>query len=275
MIRKAIINADEMGINESRSRGILEAHRKGVVTSATVLANSPLLETIAGWARESPALGLGVQLNLTDGPAILSHPKTLANRQGQFRGKADARRRLMEGRMDLEEIRTEFDLQIRRVRDHGIEPSHLAAQHHIHLYPGVMSALCWAAKRHGIQKVRMPREPVPAAGTISSQVYWELVRYQGLVSRAAETLATEGMVTSEHFRGVSFTGGIHFDRFLDVLARLPEGTTEVMVHPGLREAEGRGFSSEDRQKELGILTDPETRKAIEGYGINLITFREL
>jgi predicted glycoside hydrolase/deacetylase ChbG (UPF0249 family) len=275
MIRRMIVNADEMGIDEPRSRGILEAHLKGIVTSATVLANSLLLDTIAGWARESPLLGIGVQLNLTDGPAILSHPKTLTNRQGEFFGKADARRRLMEGRMDQEEIQAEFDLQVRRVRDHGIEPTHLASQHHVHLYPAVMTALCWAARRHDLHRVRLPREPVPSPGSVPSQVYWEMVRYQGLVARAAEILSAEKMVTSEHFRGLALTGGIHFDRFLDVIARLPEGTTEVMVHPGQREPGGRSFSSEDRQKELNILTDPETRKAVSGYGIELITFRDL
>jgi predicted glycoside hydrolase/deacetylase ChbG (UPF0249 family) len=138
-----------------------------------------------------------------------------------------------------------------------------------------MTALCWVAKRHAIGKARLPREPVPAPGTVPSQTYWELVRYQGLVPRAAEILAAEKIATSDHFRGISFTGGIHFDRFLDVLARLPEGTTEVMVQPGLREAGGRSFSSEDRQKELTILTDPETRQAINSYGIDLISFREL
>ena len=275
MVRRVIINADELGIDEPRNLGILEAHRKGIVTSATLLANSLHLETVAGWIRESPRLGVGVHLNLTEGPAVLSHPKTLADRRGHFYGKAEARRRLMEGRMDPEEIQAEFDLQIRRVRDAGIEPTHLDSQDHIHLYPGVMSAVCWAAKRHGIDRVRLPREPVPAPGTLSSQVYWEMIRYQGLVSRAAETLAAEGMRTTEHFRGIALTGGIHFDRFLDVLARLPEGTTELMVHPGHREPGGKSFPSEDRQKELNILTDPETRKAVDGYGIELICFRDL
>jgi predicted glycoside hydrolase/deacetylase ChbG (UPF0249 family) len=275
MIRRVIVNADEMGIDEPRSRGILEGHQKGIVTSTAVLANSALLDAIAGWVKESPSLGVGVQLNLTDGPAILSHPRTLANRKGEFFGKAEARRRLMEGRMDPEEIQTEFDLQVRRVRDHGIEPTHLASQHHIHLFPAVMTALCWAARRHGLHRARLPREPVPSPGTVSSRVYWEMVRYQGLIPRAAEILTAEKMTTTDYFRGLSFTSGIHFDRFLDVLARLPEGATEVMVHPGHREPGNKSFSSEDRQKELNILIDPETRKAISSYGIDLITFRDL
>jgi len=275
MIRRVIINADELGIDEPRSRGILEAHRRGIVTSTTVLANSLQLETVAGLVRELPRLGVGVHLNLTEGPAILSHPRTLADRQGQFFGRAEARRRLMEGRMEAEEIQAEFDLQVRRIRDVGIEPTHLDSRNHIHLYPGVMSALCWAGRRHGIDRVRLPREPVPAPGTVSPQIYWEMIRSQGLVSRAAETLAAEGMRTTEHFRGIALAGGIHFDRFLDVLARLPEGTAEVMVHPGHREPGGKNFSSEDRQRELDILTDPEARKAIDGYGIDLISFRDL
>jgi predicted glycoside hydrolase/deacetylase ChbG (UPF0249 family) len=275
MKRRVIINADAMGIDEPRSRGILEAHRKGIVTSTSVLANSLLLEMIAAWARESPRLGMGVHLNLTEGAAILSHPRTLTSRHGQFFGKEEARRRLMEGRIDPEEIQTEFDLQIRRVRDAGIEPTHLDSHDHVHLYPRVMTALCWAGRRHGLTRVRLPREPVPAPGALSSQVYWEMVRCQGLVPRAAEILAAEGYSTTEHFRGTSLTGGIHFDRFADMLAKLPEGTTEVMVHPGLRGPGSTGFVGEDRQRELNLLTDPETRKAIETYGIGLISFRDL
>jgi predicted glycoside hydrolase/deacetylase ChbG (UPF0249 family) len=275
MIRRVIINADELGIDQPRTLGIFEACRKGVVTSTTVLANSKLLEALAHQAGEVPNLGVGVHLNLTDGAPILSHPKTLADRQGRFFAKLEARRRLMEGRMDLEEIRAEFDLQIRRVRDAGIEPSHLDSLHHIHLYPGVMSAVCWAARRHGIDKIRLPREPVPAPGSVSSQVYWELVSYQGLVTKAADVLFAEGLRTSDHFRGIALSGGIHFDRFLDVLARLPEGTTEVMVRPGQREPGGKNFASEDREKELRILTDPETRQAISGYDIELISYRSL
>ena len=275
MIRRMIINADDLGIDEPRSRGILEAHRKGIVTSGTLLGNTPLLEQVRGWILDCPRLGIGVHLNISEGSAILSHPRTLVDRQGQFFGKAETLRRLMEGRLDVEEIQTEFDLQIRRIRDAGIEPTHLDAHHHVHLYPGVMAALCWTARRHDISKVRLPREPVPAPGTISSAIYWELVRYQGLVSKAAETLTAAGLRTTDHFRGIALKAGIHLDRFVDVLARLPEGTTEVMVHPRLAQAGTRSFATEDREKELRLLTDPGTRKAVAEHGIELITFREL
>ena len=275
MNRRVIINADEMGIDEPRSHGILEAHEKGVVTSASIMANSPHLESLAGLLREHSGLGVGVHLNLTEGSPILSHPQTLADRQGRFFERAEARRRLMEGRLDLEEVRSEFDLQIRRVKDSGIEPTHLDSLHHIHVYPGVMTALCWAARRHGIVKVRLPREPVPLPGSVPSQIYWELVRYQGLVTKASEVLFAEGMKTSDHFRGIAFSGGIHLDRFMDVMARLPEGTTEIMVRPGKREPGGKSFVSEDRERELRILTDPEIRSAISTSDIELISYRKL
>ena len=156
MSRRVIINADEMGIDEPRSRGILEAHEKGVVTSASIMANSPHLENLAALLRGHPGLGVGVHLNLTDGSPILSHPRTLADRQGQFFQKAEARRRLMEGRLDLEEIRSEFDLQIRRAKDAGIEPTHLDSLHHIHVYPGVIDRKSTRLNSSHIQKSRMP-----------------------------------------------------------------------------------------------------------------------
>jgi predicted glycoside hydrolase/deacetylase ChbG (UPF0249 family) len=48
-----------------------------------------------------------------------------------------------------------------------------------------------------------------------------------------------------------------------------------MVRPGKREPGGKSFVSEDRERELRILTDPETRSAIEKYGIELISYRKL
>src|SRR5690242_19649687 len=100
MIRRVILNADEMGIDEARTEGILEASRKGVVTSTTVLANSKLLDALARQLSEVPNLGVGVHLTLPAGSPILSHPRTLPARQARFFAKAEARRRLMEGRMD-------------------------------------------------------------------------------------------------------------------------------------------------------------------------------
>lgn len=275
MARRAIINADDLGLDEPRSQGILDAHRKGILTSATLLGNTPWLEAVPGWLKAHPSLAVGIHLNISEGLSILSHPLTLTDKKGQFLGKEEARRRLMEGRIDPEEIRTEFDLQVRRIRDAGIEPTHLDSHHHVHLYPGVMELLCWVARRHGINKVRLPREPVPKPGSVPSRIYWEIVRFQGLIPRASSALDEAKMETTDHFRGFCLTGGIHFDRFLDVLARLPEGTTEIMVHPGRRGEKGKGFATEDREKELRILIDPETRKALASYGIELITFRDL
>jgi hypothetical protein len=72
---------------------------------------------------------------------------------------------------------------------------------------------------------------------VTSQVYWELVRYQGLVSKASDVLFAEGMKTSDHFRGIAFSGGIHSDRFLDVLAN---SGRDDGGHGQAREAGARG-----------------------------------
>jgi predicted glycoside hydrolase/deacetylase ChbG (UPF0249 family) len=61
-----------------------------------------------------------------------------------------------------------------------------------------------------------------------------------------------------------------------LLESLPEGTTELMCHPGYADAELRASSTrlqESRQTELKILTDPGIRKLVADRGIRLINYK--
>ena len=66
-MRNLIVNADDLGWTLGVNRGIAEAHRNGIVTSTSLLANGARSKT--AWRRRSdlPRLGVGVHLNLSDG----------------------------------------------------------------------------------------------------------------------------------------------------------------------------------------------------------------
>ena len=70
-MKRLIVNADDFGWTEGVNRGILEAHRNGIVTSTTVLANGAAFDAAMGLARRELRLGVGVHLNLSDGAPIL------------------------------------------------------------------------------------------------------------------------------------------------------------------------------------------------------------
>jgi len=69
-LKNLIVNADDLGWTEGVNRGIVEAHRRGLVTSTSLLANGRAWESALATSREYPELGIGVHLNLSDGPPI-------------------------------------------------------------------------------------------------------------------------------------------------------------------------------------------------------------
>src|ERR1043166_472236 len=87
-MRNLIVNADDLGWTAGVNRGIAEAHRNGIVTSTSLLANGTAFRDGVKTAGELPGLGAGVHLNLSDGPptAPAQQVKTLLNENGEFAG---------------------------------------------------------------------------------------------------------------------------------------------------------------------------------------------
>src|SRR5918999_3961401 len=62
--RYLIVNADDFGRSFGVNRGIIEAHEKGIVTSASLRVRWPAAAAAAASAKERPSLGLGLHLDL-------------------------------------------------------------------------------------------------------------------------------------------------------------------------------------------------------------------
>jgi len=61
-----IVNADDFGASSGINRGILEAHRRGIVTSASLMVNMPAAGEAALLSREAPELSVGMHVNFTN-----------------------------------------------------------------------------------------------------------------------------------------------------------------------------------------------------------------
>jgi predicted glycoside hydrolase/deacetylase ChbG (UPF0249 family) len=70
VVKNLIVNADDLGWTEGINRGIAEAHRNGIVTSASLLANGAAFASAVEMARHTPGLGVGVHLNLSEGAPV-------------------------------------------------------------------------------------------------------------------------------------------------------------------------------------------------------------
>ena len=288
-MRNLIVNADDLGWTAGVNRGIAEAHRHGIVTSTSLLANGSAFADGVKTASELPGLGVGVHLNLSDGVPIApaERVKSLLNEDGEFAGGPESLlMRLTTKSLQAKEVEREWDAQIEKVRGAGIRPTHLDGHKHVQMLPGLFGIALRLAKRHGIAAVRVSHEASPlrtalSDGNESSGVTLK----QGVQARGLKLLARDaremadraGISTADYFCGIAQTGVLTKAGVQKLLSSLPEGTTELMCHPGYADEELRKSHTrlqESRQTELEILTDKTIRKSVAELGIRLINYEQ-
>jgi predicted glycoside hydrolase/deacetylase ChbG (UPF0249 family) len=267
-LKRLIVNADDFGFTPDVNEGIVEAHRRGILTSTTLMANGTAFDHAVSLARQTPTLDIGCHLVLIGGHSLTTG-KLLPVSVLQLLA-ALARR----------EIRPydELKKQVRKILDAGIRPTHLDTHKHTHLAPPVLDAVARLGEEFDIRWVRRPMDfpmnavPIPRLKRLTSNAL-SLMR-----SRFHRVLARHGCRTTDHFAGFQITGTFRTAELVALLAVVPEGTTELMTHPGyctdnLRHARTR--LKESREHELEALVAPEVREALEQNRIDLVSYAEL
>jgi predicted glycoside hydrolase/deacetylase ChbG (UPF0249 family) len=250
--KRLIVNADDFGRTAGVNAGVLEAHRHGIVTSATVLVLEPAAAAgIREAAAATPDLSLGMHFALTGGGPPASDPRAVPRLApgGVFRRNREE----LPEMLPVEEIEAELSAQITAFEGlAGRSPTHLDSHHHVALHPSVAPVFAAVAKTRSL--------PVRASS-------------EG--ARAA--LRTAGVRTPDRFVDAFYAGGATASTLARILEELPEGTTELMCHPGRADAALRAGSTyvDEREREIEILCDPALRRLAEQRGIRLIGFDRL
>jgi hopanoid biosynthesis associated protein HpnK len=287
-VKNLIVNADDLGWTAGVNRGIAEAHGRGIVTSASLLANGTAFAAAVELTRSTPTLGLGVHLNLSDGTSRAAPEKvrSLLNEAGEFHsGPETLLLKMAKRTLVLREVEEEWDAQIQMVLDTGLYPTHLDGHKHVHMLPGLFEIALRLAARHGIKAVRVSHENATLGKALSSGhgARSSMVLKQGaqalglrLLARDARKQAEQaGIATADYFCGIAQTGELTKNGLIQLLRNLPEGTTELMCHPGYADQALRGTATrlqDSRETELAILTDPEIRNVVASQGIGLINY---
>ena len=290
-MRNLIVNADDLGWTDGVNRGIADAHRQGLVTSTSLLANGRAFDSALDVARGNPALGVGVHLNLSDGPPTASpeNVRGLLNSENCLEdGPETLLLRIASRSLPLEEIEREWDAQIQKVREAGIHPTHVDGHKHVQMLPGLFEIAVRLAKKHGIRAIRVSHEESRLRAVLATDGEQKtgVVLKQGVQARGLKLLAPDaremanrqGLVTTDYFCGIAQTGVLNRTGIERLLESLPDGTTELMCHPGYFDDALHASPTrlqESRQTELQILTDPAVRKLVATRGIRLISYKLL
>jgi len=287
-VKNLIVNADDLGWTDGVNRGIVEAFRNGIVTSTSLLANGAAFAGGVAAAKSAHGLGVGIHLNLSDGPPVADRETvtSLLNDEGLFAGGPESLllRRARRGLL-LNEVEAEWDAQIQKVRDAGIAPTQLDGHKHVHMLPGLFEIALRLAKRHNIGAIRVSLEAssLRAALSAGNKQRTGVVLKQGVQARGLKLLSRDareqaeraGIATADYFCGIAQTGELTLEGVTQLLKSLPEGTTELMCHPGYADAALQKTATrlqDSRQTELAILTNMEIRNLVASQGIRLIDY---
>jgi predicted glycoside hydrolase/deacetylase ChbG (UPF0249 family) len=270
-----IVNADDLGSGRPRDRGILAAFTRGIVTSASLLANGPSFASAAA-AALACGLPLGVHLNLSDGMPLTGPIAGLTDAAGNFPGKAALREILRSGTPDREGLRRELLAQIERVQGAGIAPDHLDTHQHCLLFPALTGLIAEVAASRGIRALRWPQpaEPPPNPSQqdpAPDSLAKELALYRQLAPVAGQTLHTRQLWTPDGLWGMPLLNRLDTTSLLETLALIPAGTWELMTHPGEVDPSDP-FGGAERETELAALTAPAVRRRLNERGICLTNF---
>ena len=147
MARKLlVVNADDFGFTPDVNQGIVEAHRDGILTATTLMANGDAFDDAVRLAGETPSLDIGAHLVLIGGVSLVTgrpYPATVPQ---------------LVAALLRREIRPydELRAQVRRIQDAGIRPTHFDTHKHTHLAPPVLDAVARLAEEFGVRWVRRP-----------------------------------------------------------------------------------------------------------------------
>ncbi len=251
---QVIINADDFGLTDGVTSGIVHAIQQGVVTSTTAMACVPgAADRLRRYAPQIPQR-IGAHLQLTTGRP-LSHPSlipTLCAANGNFHESKSSL-----AKASIREILIEWHAQYQFLLNLGIQPTHIDTHHHVHKLPNVFEAFCEMTNRLSI-----PARAVTPAMRLSLQ--------QACVPCPDQMI-------------LAFYGdALDIDTFLSLtkgpLQSVSESTVvEIMCHPGYSCASLLKLSkyTHQRDRELAILCSPQLSQQLSSHGITLSSYEVL
>ncbi|MBI4364111.1 MAG: ChbG/HpnK family deacetylase [Candidatus Latescibacteria bacterium] len=280
--RRLIVNADDFGLTDAITDGTIEAFEHGILTSASLVGSGDAFERAAAYAAGRPDLDAGVHLMVVGGRSVLGRDEveSLLDDNGRFLpAYGEFMARYLSGGIRDEEVEAEWSAQVARARSAGVRITHLDSHQHLHLVPGLFRIALRIARTNGILAMRFPRVPAifrrAERGTVRRSLAF--LPFRLMEQANLPHLNASGIRTPDRFFGFHSSGHLDQKALRSVLFGVPQGTSELVCHPGRGEPEHSALSGwgYEWRSELDALVSSETRRIVESQGIELTSFAEL
>ena len=277
-MKRLVVTADDFGVAVEVNEAVEQAHTRGVLTAASLMAGGGALADAASRARRLPRLRVGLHVVLVEGRPVLPAAEIpdLVGRDGLFRRdmvacavdiffRPAARRQL------LAEVTAQFEAFAAT----GLPLDHVNTHKHFHLHPTIAGVILKVGRRFGMDAMRVPAEPrrvllaaEPGAEVAPAYVtapWSELVRLR---------LRRAGVRTADHVFGLHWSGSVTAARLQGLMEHLPDGLTEIYTHPAIGDGFEGAADGYRYAEELAALTDPGVGAALAASGVVLGGFAD-
>ncbi|MFL5489717.1 MAG: polysaccharide deacetylase family protein [Gemmatimonadaceae bacterium] len=262
-----ILHADDLGAAHSINAASLELLDKGLITSASIMIPTPWVAEVAAYAKTHPNADLGLHLTVTSEwetyrwGSVESKDKvpTLLDSAGTFPAESDP----VAKKAKPVEIERELRAQVERALKLGIRPTHVDS-HMGTLFTTPAFVAVYMKVAHDYHLPFLALKTVPF-GTAPMPL-------------GPKDLALDAVVIA----GPEIPRADWKKWYLDGIASLKPGITEMIVHLGHDDAELQAvmvnhepYGATWRQRDYDVITSPEFKKALQDNHVTLVTWREL
>jgi hopanoid biosynthesis associated protein HpnK len=270
--RRLIVNADDFGRSTGINQAVIQAHREGILTTASLMTGEPGFAEAVELARQNPKLGVGLHLALSHGRSVLRPEQIpgLVNDRGEFSDRAEATGlRYFLSRELRGQLRAEINAQFEKFRDTGLTLDHVNGHLHFHLHPTIFKLVMEAADKFGVRRMRLTRDPFWLNARLAKGRWFyrgtHAVIYLCLSGRARSVLKRRGIRHTKKVFGLLQNALVDEAYILKLLPHLPAGDSELYSHPSLDEF----------KNEFTALTSTRVKAAVREQGIELIRYQDL
>jgi hopanoid biosynthesis associated protein HpnK len=276
-MKRIIVTADDFGLCPEVNEAVLNAHRHGLLTSASLMVTGAAFEEAVRLAKETPTLKVGLHLVLINGcsvlgpeqiPDIVDHAKRFSNKI------VSAGIHYFRSPVAKRQVARECEAQIEAFLATGLSIDHLNSHNNLHVHPGVLDIVLPLVQRYRIPAVRLPLQGlrslnVREAVNVAVMAPW--------ARRLRRLLVTKGILFNREIFGLFETGHLGEKAWLKLIPRIKEGLTEVYCHPAARNAAllhalTPSYSHVD---EYRALLSPKVKARLNRHRVSLTTFSDV
>lgn len=283
-MKGVIITGDDFGLAEPVNEAIVEAHRNGILTTASLMVGAEAAADAVERARRVPSLRVGLHLVIVEGRPVLQpwvipdlidatglFPSHFARSGFKFFFRPGVRKQL------AAEIRAQFEAFHRT----GLELDHVSSHNHMHIHPTVLRLMVRIGKEYGLRAVRLPNEaPVRTWRASRKSLAAKLLAwafFSPWVRLMKRHLRQRQICSNDFIFGISDSGAMTVELLQALIRNLPEGVTEIYFHPATRRcaAIDRTMPEYRHEEEFKALTSASVRDTLDTAGVKRIAFCDL